>query len=128
MGHIERREDSSLIKRIYRGKPGGKSCVGRPRKKWMEDVEEDIKMMGIRCWRRRAQDREEWIPAVREKSARWRSMDSSCSRDERKIEKNGFQLFGRHDPRRGVTPQKESEREREHFSLILQLILGFTVT
>ena len=66
MGHIERSEDSSLIKRIYRGKPDGKSCVGRPRKKCMEDVEEDIKMMGIRCWRRRAQDREEWIPVVRQ--------------------------------------------------------------
>ena len=66
MGHIERREDSSLIKRIYRGKPGGKRCVGRPRKKWIEDVEEDIKMMGIRCWRRRAQYREEWIPVVRQ--------------------------------------------------------------
>ena len=40
--------------------------MGRPRKKWMEDVEEDIKMMGIRCWRRRVQDREEWIPVVRQ--------------------------------------------------------------
>ena len=51
---------------IYRGKAGGKRCVRRPRKKWMEDVEEDIKMMGIRCWRRRAQDREEWFPVVRQ--------------------------------------------------------------
>ena len=66
LGHIERSEDRSLIKRIYRGKPGGKRSVGRPRKKWMEDVEEDIKVMGIRCWRRRAQDREEWIPIVRQ--------------------------------------------------------------
>ena len=55
-----------LIKRIYRGKPGGKRCVGRPRKKWMEDVQEDIKKLGTRCLRRRAQDREEWIPVVRQ--------------------------------------------------------------
>ena len=66
LGHMERREDSSLIKRIRRGKQGGKRCMGRRRKKWMEDVEEDIKMMGIRCWRRRAQDREECIPVVRQ--------------------------------------------------------------
>ena len=39
---------------------------GQAHAKWMEDVEEDIKMLGIRCWRRRAQDREEWIPVVRQ--------------------------------------------------------------
>ena len=39
---------------------------GQAQEKWMEDVEDDIKMMGIRCWRRRAQDREEWIPDVRQ--------------------------------------------------------------
>ena len=39
---------------------------GQAQEKRMEDVEEDIKKLGIRCWRRRAQDREEWIPVVRQ--------------------------------------------------------------
>ena len=55
-GHIERSEENSLLSRIYRGHPGGKRCVGRPRKKWIEDVIEDLEEMGIRMWRRKAQD------------------------------------------------------------------------
>ena len=37
-GHTERSEENSLLSRIYRGHPGGKRCVGRPRKKCIEDV------------------------------------------------------------------------------------------
>ena len=59
-GQIERSEESSLLSRIYRGHPGGKRCVGRPRKKWMEDVIEDLGAMGVRMWRRKAQDMETW--------------------------------------------------------------------
>jgi len=31
---------------------------GRPRKKWIEDVEEDIQRMGIRGWRNLYKERE----------------------------------------------------------------------
>ncbi|PSN56929.1 hypothetical protein C0J52_07412 [Blattella germanica] len=45
---------------------GGRRCIGRPRKRWLEDIEEDIREMGIRTWRRRAQDRGEWATIVRQ--------------------------------------------------------------
>jgi hypothetical protein len=32
-----------LIKRVLDGKPGGKRSIGRPRLRWMEDVEKDLK-------------------------------------------------------------------------------------
>ena len=41
-GHVERIEENSLIK------PGGRRCVGRPSSRWLEDVEEDIREMGVR--------------------------------------------------------------------------------
>ncbi|PSN32197.1 hypothetical protein C0J52_26459 [Blattella germanica] len=56
--HIERSEESTSLSRIYRGHSGGKRCVGRPRKKWIEDVIEDLGEMGIRMCRRKSQDRE----------------------------------------------------------------------
>ena len=36
------------------------------RRKWLEDAEEDIKDMGIKCWRRRTQDRQDWASVVRQ--------------------------------------------------------------
>jgi len=33
---------------------------GRPRKRWFEDFEEDIQIMGIRGWRKLCKEREEW--------------------------------------------------------------------
>ncbi|PSN52167.1 hypothetical protein C0J52_06470 [Blattella germanica] len=44
---------------------GGRRCIGRPRKRWLEDIEEDIRE-GIRTWRRRPQDRGEWAAIVRQ--------------------------------------------------------------
>ena len=65
-GHVERSEEGSLLQKIWRGKPGGRRCVGRPRRKWMENVEEDMRELGVRGWRRRTQERREWAKIVKQ--------------------------------------------------------------
>ena len=37
----------------------GRRIIGRPRKRWIEDVEEDIQTMGIREWRKLSKERAE---------------------------------------------------------------------
>ena len=66
LGHVERSIESSVLHKIYKGKPGGRRCIGRPRKTWLTDVEEDLKDLGIRTWRRRVQDRNEWASLARQ--------------------------------------------------------------
>jgi hypothetical protein len=42
--------------------------MGRPRLRWLEDVEKDLWEMKIR-WRQRAVEREEWASVIREAKA-----------------------------------------------------------
>jgi hypothetical protein len=39
---------------------------GRPRKRWIDEVEEDFEIMGIRNWHAVAKDRQEWRKIVLE--------------------------------------------------------------
>jgi hypothetical protein len=37
-----------------------KSSVGKPRKRWLDDTENDLKKMGVRSWRKIGKDRGNW--------------------------------------------------------------------
>jgi hypothetical protein len=41
-------------------KPIGTRIRGRPRKRWIVDMEEDMQMMGIRQWRKHCKERADW--------------------------------------------------------------------
>jgi hypothetical protein len=47
-------------KRVLESKRIGRRIRGRPRKRWIEDIEEDIQVMGIRRWRKLSKERTEW--------------------------------------------------------------------
>jgi len=57
LGHVMRMEGKRIPKRILEWKPTGRRDRGRPRKRWIEDIEEDIQMMGIRGWRKLCKER-----------------------------------------------------------------------
>jgi len=60
LGHVTRMDGMRMPRRILEWKPIGKRIRGRPSKRWIEDVEEDIQMMGIRGWRKLSKERTEW--------------------------------------------------------------------
>jgi hypothetical protein len=49
-----------IPRRILEWKSVGRRIRGRPRKRWIEDVEEDFQAMGIRGWRKLSKERAEW--------------------------------------------------------------------
>jgi len=46
------------VKNVYI--PEGKGCVGKQRKIWLVDVENTVKKMGFRGWRKMTRDIEAW--------------------------------------------------------------------
>jgi hypothetical protein len=47
-------------KRILEWKPIGTGIRGRPRKRRIADIEDDVQIMGIRRWRYQCKERAEW--------------------------------------------------------------------
>jgi hypothetical protein len=55
-----------MEKRVFLGNTGGRRKPGRPRLRWLDCVEDYLKTMGVRRWRKRAEDREEWAIILKE--------------------------------------------------------------
>ena len=69
-GHIIRMEEERIPKvlngNFYTSRP-----VGRPRTRWADVVQRDaLQLLGIRGWRRRAENGDEWRRITREAKAR----------------------------------------------------------
>lgn len=60
LGHLERMDPQRTAKKIYSRVPEGTRSIGRPRKRWLDDIEKDLKSMGVIGWKRKAQDRSQW--------------------------------------------------------------------
>jgi hypothetical protein len=64
LGHVMRMEGERIPKTVREWKPMGRRNRGRPRKRWVEDIEKDIKIRGIRGWRKLCKERAEWKETV----------------------------------------------------------------
>jgi hypothetical protein len=52
-------DEKRTLKRVLQWKPTGRRIRGGPRKRWIEDVKEDVQRMGIRGWRKLCKERKE---------------------------------------------------------------------
>ena len=59
LGHVMPMDGGRMPRRILEWKPVGRRIRSRLRKRWTEDVEEDIQTMGIRGWRKLSKERME---------------------------------------------------------------------
>ena len=60
--HVARREEGRSAFEILTGKPTGKRPLGRPRRRWEDNIRMDLEEIGINAgnWVDSAQDRDEW--------------------------------------------------------------------
>ena len=60
LGHVSRMEDERVPKKLLNGNPEGRGRAGRPRARWLDAVNSDIKILKIRDWKTLAADRSDW--------------------------------------------------------------------
>ena len=67
LGDVVRMEDDTIVKRKhFNGKPRSRRRIGRPRLRWLDDVEDELWGMNVKRWRLKAMDREKWKIIIRE--------------------------------------------------------------
>jgi hypothetical protein len=50
-GHVIRMDETRSVKKIFEGKLEGRRGRGRPRLRWTNDVEDDLRKLGVKRWR-----------------------------------------------------------------------------
>ena len=62
--------ETRSLKKIFEGKLEGRRGRRRPTLRWIDDVEDDLRKLGVKQWRRKALDRQEWVSIIREAKAK----------------------------------------------------------
>ena len=65
-GHVARMGEGRGVHRVLVGKPEGKRPLGRPRRRWEDNIKMDLQEMGCGSvdWIELAQDRDRWRALV----------------------------------------------------------------
>jgi hypothetical protein len=58
--------DDSTVKKVFLGKPDGRRKTGRPKLRWLDCIENDLKSMGVKGWTEKAEGRSVWAIILQE--------------------------------------------------------------
>jgi hypothetical protein len=64
--HLERMEEDRMPRKIFTQELEGTRRRGRPRKRWKEELERDLQVLGVRRWRELVADRKKWKDIVQQ--------------------------------------------------------------
>jgi hypothetical protein len=67
-------EEDRIPKKIFTQELEGTRRRGRPRKRWREEAEIDLQVLGVRRWRELVTDRTKWTDIVRQDKAHKRTV------------------------------------------------------
>jgi hypothetical protein len=69
LGHLGRMEEDRMPKKTFTQELEGTRRRGKPRKRWKEEAERDLQVLGVRSWRELVADRKKWKDIVRQAKA-----------------------------------------------------------
>ena len=65
-GHVARMEEGRVVHKVLVGKPEVKRPLGRPRRRWEDNIKMDLQEVGRGCadWMELSEDRDRWRALV----------------------------------------------------------------
>jgi cell wall assembly regulator SMI1 len=67
--HLVRMNNDRSLKKIFNTKPDGVRSAGRPKLRWEDGVDQYIRILGVKNWKKVALDRDEWAKLLKKASA-----------------------------------------------------------
>ena len=64
-GHLVRMNNDRTIKKIFNTKPDGARSVGRPKLRWEDGVDQDMRILAVKNWKKVALNRNEWAKLLK---------------------------------------------------------------
>jgi hypothetical protein len=68
-GHLVRMNNDRTLKNIFSTKPDGARSDGRPKLRWEDGVEQDMRILGVKNWNKVALNRKEWAQLLKKARA-----------------------------------------------------------
>jgi hypothetical protein len=69
-GHLVRMSDDGTVKKMLLGKPDGRRKAGRPKLRRLACIVNDLKSVGVKRWRKKAEDRSVWAVILKDAPVR----------------------------------------------------------
>ena len=64
-----RMNNDRTLKKIFNTKPDGTRSFGRPKLRWEDGVDQDIRILGVKNWKKVALNRDEWAKLLKKARA-----------------------------------------------------------
>ena len=68
-GHSVCMNNDRTLTKIFNTKPDGASSAGRPKLRWEDSVDQDMKISGVKNWKKVALNRDEWTKLLKKARA-----------------------------------------------------------
>ena len=68
-GHLVRMNSDRTLKKIFNTKPDGARSVGRPKLRWEDGIDQDMRILGVKNWKKVALNRDEWAKLLKKARA-----------------------------------------------------------
>jgi len=59
-------DTTGIVKKVTEWEPRSSRPIGRPKLRWLDQVEGDLKKMKVRKWRKKCKDRRLWNEIVKQ--------------------------------------------------------------